>query len=176
MEIDFATWPDGVTTKEFAETAETLELSSEMNRFEQEIKVTLTVSKTDEAAIVDGHVLTQVKATCARCLKEFEIEVGEEFRRIGKLVDFAQADEDTGDPDYVFLPYSQAVWNLNEQIREVILLAVSDNPLCDENCRGLCPRCGQNLNTKECGCDRGRSNAPRASLKDFLDQWSPRTR
>ena len=176
MEIDFASWPDGVTVKNFVETGEALELSSDMNRFDHDVNVTLTVNKTDDEAIVEGRVATRAKATCVRCLDEFDVDVGEEFRRIGKVVAADQVGDDTGDPDYVFLPRREPVWNLNEQVREVILLAVSENPLCGENCLGLCPRCGHNLNVGECGCDRGRGEGSLAQLRDLLKQRPSRIR
>jgi len=42
--------------------------------------------------------------------------------------------------------------SLEPLIREQALLALPTRPLCDENCRGLCPRCGADLNESECRC------------------------
>jgi DUF177 domain-containing protein len=41
---------------------------------------------------------------------------------------------------------------LTPLVREQVLLALTDRPLCREDCRGLCPQCGANLNEKVCGC------------------------
>jgi uncharacterized protein len=168
MKIDFATWPDGTTVTDFVETPESLELSSDMSRFDDEVKVTVTVHKTDDEAIVEGRLAARAMSTCVRCLDEFEVVVEEEFRRIGKLVPTAQISEDTGDPDYLFLPSNEPVWDLNGMIREIILLTVPENPLCDEDCRGLCRKCGQNLNVKQCGCEQPKNDSPLVQLKDLL--------
>ena len=42
--------------------------------------------------------------------------------------------------------------DLGEVVREQVLLALPLKPLCREDCRGLCPRCGQNRNLGPCGC------------------------
>jgi len=168
MKIDFSTWPDGTSVTDFAETPQSLELSSDMSHFDDEVKVTVTVHKTEDEAIVEGRLAARAMSTCVRCLEEFEVVVEEEFRRIGKLVPATQISEDTGDPDYLFLPNNEPVWDLNQVIREIILLSVPENPVCDDNCRGLCTKCGQNLNLKQCGCEQPRNDSPLAQLKDLL--------
>lgn len=170
MKIDFPTWPDGTTVTDFAETPDSLELSSDMSRFDDDVRVNVTVHKTEDEAIVEGRLTARAKSTCVRCLDEFDVAIEEEFRRIGKLVPTIQASEDTGDPDYLFLPASEPVWDLNAVVREIILLTIPENPLCREDCQGLCPRCGQNLNQKQCGCERPRRNSQLAQLKDLIEQ------
>ena len=173
MKIDFGTWPDGTTVTDFTETPQSLELSSDMNRFDEDVRGSVTVHKSEDEAIVEGHLAARAMSTCVRCLDEFEVIVEEEFRRIGKLVPVAQITEDTGDPDYLFLPNNEPIWDLNVVFREVVLLAIPENPLCHEECRGLCPKCGQNLNVKLCGCDQIRSDGPLVQLKDLLAQRRP---
>ncbi len=170
MKIDFATWPDGTTVTDFAETPESLELSSDMNRFDDDVNVTVTVHKTEDEAIVEGRLAARARSTCVRCLEEFDVAIEEEFRRIGRLVPVANVSEDTGDPDYLFLPANEPVWDLNTVVREIILLAIPENPVCTEDCRGLCPKCGENLNLKRCGCEQPKGDGPLAKLKDILAQ------
>jgi uncharacterized protein len=50
--------------------------------------------------------------------------------------------------------YSGKVIDLDPILREQILLALPGYPVCAEGCKGLCPVCGQNLNDRDCGCDR----------------------
>jgi uncharacterized protein len=57
--------------------------------------------------------------------------------------------------------------DLDPVVREQILLALPRYPLCREGCRGLCPACGQNLNEKECGCDRHVPDPRWAGLERF---------
>ncbi len=50
--------------------------------------------------------------------------------------------------------YHGKVIDLDPILREQILLSLPAYPVCQESCKGLCPACGQNLNERECGCDR----------------------
>jgi DUF177 domain-containing protein len=54
--------------------------------------------------------------------------------------------------DLEFSYYDGEEVDLTPLIREQTLLALPTRPLCREDCRGLCPRCGANLNQGDCGC------------------------
>ncbi|MDD3118681.1 MAG: DUF177 domain-containing protein [Victivallales bacterium] len=124
---------DGVEPASFLEVGDT-----ETMRFPAEVKYALKVQLVNNGVLVEGRVSTWIRAQCGRCLVEFEREIVNDG-----VCHFYE------DPP-------QDVLDISEDIREDLLLAIPGNPLCDENCRGLCPDCGANLNEKECGC-RGRS-------------------
>ena len=52
---------------------------------------------------------------------------------------------------------------------ELLFLGLPTRDLCREGCRGLCPKCGKNLNEGDCGCDRKEIDPRLAVLKKFLD-------
>ena len=54
--------------------------------------------------------------------------------------------------------------DLEAIIREQIILMVPLKPLCREDCRGLCPNCGANLNLESCDCKTDKSDSPFAQL------------
>jgi uncharacterized protein len=56
---------------------------------------------------------------------------------------------------------------LEPLIREQVLLALPTRPLCDENCRGLCPSCGVDLNEKACRCANAESDPRMAIFRDM---------
>ena len=62
--------------------------------------------------------------------------------------------------------YTGKVIDLDPLVREQILLEVPEYPVCDEQCKGLCPVCGANLNDRECGCDRHVPDPRWAGLKN----------
>jgi uncharacterized protein len=75
-------------------------------------------------------------------------------------------DQDNEDPAAVIIPPRSADLELGDVIREALILAAPEYPLCREDCRGLCPRCGAELNEGPCGC---RSEAdPRWAALDAL--------
>ena len=51
---------------------------------------------------------------------------------------------------------------------EHVLLSLPMKPLCDANCKGLCPSCGSNRNLTDCGCHDGMGSSPLDCLKDFV--------
>ena len=95
-----------------------------------------------------GHIEGQIETTCRRCLTDVSVPVKEDVHLL-----YAQADEDElDDPDvYILEPRSRDL-DLREAVREQWLLAVPAFSLCREECRGLCPTCGADLNAGPCSC------------------------
>jgi uncharacterized protein len=93
-----------------------------------------------------GHVRTQVQAACRRCLVPVRVEVDEPVRLL-----FTE-DEDNDDPAAVILPPRAVEIDLGDAVREALILAMPEFPLCRDDCRGLCARCGADLNQGECRC------------------------
>jgi len=111
-----------------------------------------------------GRVRGAVAAECRRCLAALEAPVEAE---IGAL--FASTAEAADDPEcYPIAPGATAI-DLGPAIREELALAAPAYALCREDCRGLCPRCGHDLNTGPCGCSPATETArPFATLKGKL--------
>jgi uncharacterized protein len=72
--------------------------------------------------------------TCGRCIKDSEIGFSQEMR-LSYSIEEHMVEVD-----------------LSDDIREEILLAYPMNPLCDDACKGLCPKCGKDLNKEKCSC------------------------
>lgn len=170
MKLALSTWPEGTKTKEFEESDESLGLDKDLYRFPEPINVTLTVHKAHDEVIIEGRLTTTAYADCVRCLEDVAVRVNETFRRVASIVPDAQVTEDSGDPDFTFLPESQPEWDLSEPLREIIMLALSDNPLCREDCQGLCPTCGVNRNQKSCNCNGATVRTPLAQLGELLNR------
>lgn len=95
-----------------------------------------------------GQIEGAVKAPCRRCLTETRAGMREEAHVL-----FSEgAEEDADDPDVVQLAPGAAELDLREVVREQWLLNAPRYPLCREDCRGLCPKCGADLNAGDCGC------------------------
>ncbi|MGH7569039.1 MAG: YceD family protein [Gemmatimonadales bacterium] len=94
-----------------------------------------------------GSVRTVVAGECRRCLAAVPVPVAAE---VGVL--FAPEAEAADDPDAYPLARDARVIDVTPAVREEVILAVPRYVLCREDCRGLCPRCGQNLNAGPCGC------------------------
>lgn len=95
----------------------------------------LHVQLVDHELIVTGEVRTEVKFICSRCADPFKETV-----------------EDTAFFHEQEVPNLHETLDLTDEVRETIILAFPNYPLCQETCHGLCPVCGGNLNRAKCGC------------------------
>ncbi len=84
--------------------------------------------------LVEGRAGTVLDCRCDRCLKPFKCEI--------------VADEVC----HFFEGLEEREIDLTEDIREDIVIGFPEKCLCDEDCNGLCPKCGQNLNEAVCDC------------------------
>jgi uncharacterized protein len=94
----------------------------------------------------EGRVRTEVQVTCRRCLAAVTVEVDDHVRLL-----FTE-DEDHDDPAAVTIPPHAAELELGGVIREALILAAPEYAVCREDCLGLCPKCGTDLNTGTCTC------------------------
>jgi uncharacterized protein len=114
------------------------------------VRVTGRLQATGEGRYYwQGGLRATVAGECRRCLRPLAQTV---TAQVGAL--FSQ-DADAGeDPDAYALPANAREVDLRPAIREELILAAPRFLLCREDCRGLCPRCGQDLNAGPCACAR----------------------
>ncbi|MCZ6857141.1 MAG: DUF177 domain-containing protein, partial [Gemmatimonadetes bacterium] len=93
-----------------------------------------------------GRIATDVDATCRRCLSSTPCQIDAQVNLV-----FTE-DQDTDDPSEYVVPEGTVVLDLSEAIREELILALEAYVLCREDCKGLCPSCGTDLNTNSCDC------------------------
>ncbi len=93
-----------------------------------------------------GSIATDVDATCRRCLSSTPRQIDAQVHLV-----FTE-DQDTDDPSEYVVPEGADVLDLSEAIREELILVLEAYVLCREDCKGLCPSCGTDLNTNSCDC------------------------
>ncbi len=117
-----------------------------------------------------GYMLLTLKSdveydtVCARCLTAVHRSL---LLGIEKNVAVGSPPEDGEKDDYIFIQNS--VLDAAEPIEELLFLEIPSRDLCDENCKGLCPKCGKNLNTGNCTCVKKEVDPRLAVLAKFLD-------
>ena len=79
----------------------------------------------------------------------------------------AQTLVDEGNDDYIETP--DFTIELDEVVISDILLSLPQKFLCSDDCRGLCPKCGKNLNLGDCGCDKREIDPRLAILKQLME-------
>jgi uncharacterized protein len=104
------------------------------------------LGKSGDDYLLRAELKGELETACARCLEPARVPID-----LHLAVTFIPADADrSDDPDVVLFAGTEI--DLSDEIRDEIALAVPINPLCAEDCRGLCPVCGANRNEKLCGC------------------------
>jgi uncharacterized protein len=117
---------------------------------------------------LEGTIEAAASANCARCAEEFATTSRRPFRYV--LAPKSVAADDGSDPrveDLEFALYDGDYVDLTPLVREQVLLALAERPLCGEDCKGLCPTCGANLNQGACGCRKEQSDPRLAVLRNL---------
>ncbi|HEX4308603.1 MAG TPA: DUF177 domain-containing protein [Acidobacteriaceae bacterium] len=114
---------------------------------------------------------------CARCLEPVRHELKGDFdllfRPLG--VDAGPSERELGAPDTEIGYYQEGGLVLEDVLREQVLLTLPARTLCREDCKGLCPRCGRNLNDESCGCEAKPADARWSALADLGSRLGPET-
>jgi uncharacterized metal-binding protein YceD (DUF177 family) len=126
---------------------------------EPTMAIALTAERHADVVEVHGRLSGAFRCACSRCAEPVELEIDTEFDH--HFVGPGQLDAgDPEDPDAVGVDEDPDVSEhdgvrveLDELCIEYAILALPDVPLCQEDCRGLCPRCGVNRNVESCTCD-----------------------
>jgi uncharacterized protein len=106
---------------------------------------------------------------CARCLDPVAHHLEEKFdllfRPIGVDADAPEHAISTSDTEIGY--YEQGRVLVEDVLREQVLLSLPARALCQEECKGLCPRCGKNRNVEVCDCDASQTDPRWAALGDL---------
>ena len=148
--INLATLAAGASRLEARATAEELQLSPA--EWPVEIEASLGLDRTGDLVSVRGRVRSSARLECVRCLSTFElpltVDVAVVADRAGGRV---RLEEELEADDYMLFHDGREL-DLREQARESLLLELPITPHCREDCRGLCPHCGADLNLGACDC------------------------
>ena len=131
-------------------------------------------TKMGRKVLVRTRFQVPLTGQCKRCLKPIQLDEAVELTRTYVPEDraHAPAEHKSAEPEGSFDPalldedtYAGKEIDLAPAVREQILLHIPPPPLCRDDCLGLCPRCGKDLNDGECGCDRAVIDPRWAALK-----------
>ena len=118
---------------------------------------------------VNGHVDARAQVECDRCLKPIELPVNADF----ELEYITGSDyESSAVAELTEAELSVSVFDgdsidVDEIVKEQILLAVPTRMLCREDCKGICPQCGVDRNMGGCSCETKEIDPRWAALKDL---------
>jgi uncharacterized protein len=134
MKIEIAKIPPEGYLLEEDFQAQSLELETEVIKLDGPIKAKAQVSKITNAITVKLSLSGCLRMSCSRCLREFQDKLDKKFT-LNFPIDKLETKID-----------------LDPEIRDQIILDYPINPLCRQDCKGLCPKCGIDLNQVQCNC------------------------
>jgi len=116
-----------------------------------------------------GQLQAKLEVVCGRCLKPVELPISAEFtERFVRAVSWAAEEQhELHEEDLNVAVFDGEAIELDDLVREELLLAVPVNVLCSEECKGLCPTCGVDRNLIDCQCGNAEVDLRWQKLKDL---------
>lgn len=144
-------------------------------RFSAPLSVTVRLTRVGGLVEVAGQLATLIETGCSRCLKRMTtpLEASFELTYTNEPIMVHEEEDEEGEgveltaEELGLIPFSGDEIDLTEAVQEQVLLAMPTHPLCSEECRGLCPQCGLDLNTGSCSCAAEEFGNKFAVLKNF---------
>ena len=115
-----------------------------------------------------GKLSTQLELPCARCLEPVAQDIKREFELLYRPQgsDAGRDELSVTDAEAEIGYYQGDGLMLEDVLREQVLLALPLKVTCREDCKGLCPQCGKNLNQEQCSCSTALEDPRWAALKE----------
>jgi uncharacterized protein len=120
---------------------------------------------------VSGRVTARAEVECDRCLKSVDLPIDSRFK-----LEYVTADEyraqqavELTEKDLDLTVFDGEAIDIDELVKEELLLAVPDHVLCSESCKGMCPVCGVDRNSVHCTCETNEIDPRWAGLKELTN-------
>lgn len=140
------------------------EFLGETYSFSEPLRIKGEIYNNGQSLTLAADVFGRMHTECARCLKPIELDVDFEINELlSRAEDGAREDED-------IILFDGYEIELDDIVTDNFLMNVSGKYLCSEDCAGLCPKCGHDLNEGDCGCDREYIDPRWQALADILNQ------
>jgi uncharacterized protein len=124
---------------------------------------------------LNGHLETRVEMACARCLEPVIQDVAHQFDLLYRPqgTDAGRAELSVTAAEAEVSYYQGEGLQLEDVLQEQVLLALPLKAICRDDCKGLCPHCGKNLNLERCACAEPLEDPRWSALKDIRGKLDP---
>src|SRR5918912_4451602 len=157
MKLDLTRYRQPVS--HFGRTFQPAEVGGDADTYQivEPVELEFDIHKDKDKFRLVGRVRAELELTCSRCVEPYRFPIDAEFdqRYLPSSAASDQAETEVGDDDLETSYYADDQIDLNQLMREQFYLALPMKPLCREDCKGLCPQCGTNLNANTCDCEPG---------------------
>ena len=138
--------------------------------FIEPLSVHLRAIRIRDIIEIEGRLDTRIGLKCSRCLVPFVMPLSTEFeltytQALPEIEPDDKEEIELQAEEMRMIRFEGDTIDLRDALQDQIVMSLPLQPLCSPDCRGLCPRCGANLNEGDCGCDRTPDDSPFAVLK-----------
>ncbi|MCD6594623.1 DUF177 domain-containing protein [bacterium] len=162
---------EGESFQEFIWKPQQLELECENVEFTNNVELQLDCIRWGLEINCVGIVSTVLDLICVRCLEHFDFALENKIEFAVRLAAGAPLSVKLWESDIVNIDTGSGKIDISPRIRDAVILGIPQHPLCKQDCKGLCPVCGANLNFIDCGHNVSQVNEsdPRwEKLRDLL--------
>ena len=172
MHISIEDLDDGVHDINLDGDPDSLDLPRENVSFSTPVKVEGRLTVSENNVIVQVRMATDADFECCRCLKPIKEHISGDIAVLYERTDrvIPETEDLTAADDIEVLDFHTKAIDLSHRIEEVIQLSIPLNPICFEDCKGLCSICGINLNEKTCDCKLEKDDPRWHVLKALLKE------
>lgn len=136
------------------------------------VKARLRLGKVGSEVLAQGEVTTRMELQCSRCLRNFpkdmDMNINVVYHPVEELSGEEKHEVREDELDTGF--YKDDELDIQDLVMEQILLNIPMKPLCSESCRGICPKCGADMNVNPCRCEQKETDPRLAVLKKLLEE------
>jgi uncharacterized protein len=118
--------------------------------FFDKVNISLNLQKLHNQIVLETELHLNARFECDRCISDFNTTLESRYHTVYLFGNHPEEDNESINVTYLRADASEIV--LDNDIRDYALLAVPMKKLCKDNCKGLCPECGKNLNEGSCDC------------------------
>jgi DUF177 domain-containing protein len=149
--------------------AKELPLDDPEVRLVEPAEVSGRVRREGTEVALSGQLRAKLEVVCGRCLQPVELPISADFsERFVRTVSWAADEQHELQPEDLNISvFDGEALELDDLVREELLLAVPVNVLCREDCKGLCPSCGIDRNLSKCQCEAGEVDSRWQKLKEL---------
>jgi uncharacterized protein len=173
MRIEVENLKEQAETFSHSYAPDEVELEDEGARLVSAAEVQGSASRKGEEVRVRGSIKTEVELLCDRCAapRRTPLEVEFDARFIPQSLAADETDNvELLTEDLGLAAYEGDAVDVDELVREQITLALPLRNLCREDCKGLCAKCGADLNAGQCSCEQGETDPRWAALADWKNR------
>lgn len=141
-----------------------LDINGRNIKFIEPIRYEGDIYKVGRDRLVHINIYYKYEEACGRCLESYIME--DNTVLTGKLVEETGKESYEEEGDLIY--YTEDKLDLSDDIMDMVILSLPMKPLCNKKCKGLCPKCGINLNENQCDCEFDYVDPRFEKLKDLF--------